>query len=309
MKMASEKAPAPRRDREGQEERDQTAPPAAAAAGRSASHQGRSSERVLSVATPALVGRVGDCSRSRGSDRLGPGTRSVQSAGARSELHLLLAGSGDTGTNEPAAGVPWFRDRGAIRSARPRLAARDERHVPLRRVGHAWSRWTSPDARPARAPGARARIRASTSSSRARPSSSAPAAASRGDWGDPIRRAAIEARLHGGSLPVEASAAQGWSVVEQVLVHEQLGQSTGGLWSYIPGAYNVLIHADAEQRRRYLDPSLRGERSGSYAITEDGAGSDARTLRRDGRPRRGDRRLRPQRREVVRDRAPTTPTS
>ena len=67
--------------------------------------------------------------------------------------------------------------------------------------------------------------------------------------------------------------------MEQVLVHEQLGQSTGGLWSYIPGAYNVLLHADAEQRRRYLEPSLRGERSGSYAITEDGAGSDARTLR------------------------------
>ncbi len=97
-------------------------------------------------------------------------------------------------------------------------------------------------------------------------------------WGDPIRRAAIAARLHGGSLPVEAGG-QGWSVLEQVLVHEQLGQSTGGLWSYIPGAYNVLLHADPEQRRRYLEPSLRGERSGSYAITEDGAGSDARTLR------------------------------
>ena len=69
-------------------------------------------------------------------------------------------------------------------------------------------------------------------------------------------------------------------MLEQVLVHEQLGQSTGGLWSYIPGAYNVLLHADPEQRRRYLDPSLRGERSGSYAITEDGAGSDARTLAR-----------------------------
>ena len=98
------------------------------------------------------------------------------------------------------------------------------------------------------------------------------------DWGNPIRRAAIDARLHGGSLPVEAGG-QGWTVVEQVLVHEQLGQSTGGLWSYIPGAYNVLLHADAEQRRRYLEPSLRGERSGSYAITEDGAGSDARELR------------------------------
>ena len=98
------------------------------------------------------------------------------------------------------------------------------------------------------------------------------------EWGAPIRAAAIEARLHGGSLPVEVGG-QGWSVLEQVIVHEQLGQVTGGLWSYIPGAYNVLVHADADQRRRYLEPALRGERSGSYAITEDGAGSDARALR------------------------------
>ncbi|MEA2611974.1 MAG: acyl-CoA dehydrogenase [Chloroflexota bacterium] len=97
------------------------------------------------------------------------------------------------------------------------------------------------------------------------------------DWGDPIRRAAIAARLQGGSMP-QSAGGQGWSVLEQVLVHEQFGQSTGGLWSYVPGAYNVLLHADAEQRRRYLDPSLRGERSGSYAVTEDAAGSDARAL-------------------------------
>src|SRR5262249_8284232 len=37
-------------------------------------------------------------------------------------------------------------------------------------------------------------------------------------------------------------------------------------------------HCDPDQRRRYLDPSLRGERNGSYAITEPGAGSDARAL-------------------------------
>jgi alkylation response protein AidB-like acyl-CoA dehydrogenase len=96
-------------------------------------------------------------------------------------------------------------------------------------------------------------------------------------WGDEIRRAAIEARLQGGSFPTGLGG-QGWSVLEQVLVHEQLGQATGGLWSYIPGAYNVLVHCDPEQRRRYLDPSLRGERSGSYAITEVGAGSDARAV-------------------------------
>ncbi len=94
---------------------------------------------------------------------------------------------------------------------------------------------------------------------------------------DTLKRAAIDAGLHGGSLPREVGG-QGWSVLDQVIVHEQLGQATGGLWSFIPGAYNALVHADADQRRRYLGPSLRGDRFGSYAITEPNAGSDARTL-------------------------------
>jgi alkylation response protein AidB-like acyl-CoA dehydrogenase len=94
---------------------------------------------------------------------------------------------------------------------------------------------------------------------------------------DELKRAAIDARLHGGSFP-QRLGGQGWSVLEQVVVHEQLGQATGGLWSFIPGAYNALIHADDAQRRRYLEPSLRGERFGSYAITEPNAGSDARAL-------------------------------
>ena len=92
-----------------------------------------------------------------------------------------------------------------------------------------------------------------------------------------IRDASIDAGLVGGSLP-RGVGGQGWSVLEQVIVHEQLGQSTGGLWSFIPGAYNALVHCSPEQRARYLDPSLRGERFGSYAVTEPGAGSDARAL-------------------------------
>jgi alkylation response protein AidB-like acyl-CoA dehydrogenase len=94
---------------------------------------------------------------------------------------------------------------------------------------------------------------------------------------DDLKRAAIDARLHGGSFPRELGG-QGWTALEQVLVHEQLGQATGGLWSLIPGAYNALVHADVDQRRRYLEPSLRGERFGSYAITEPNAGSDARAI-------------------------------
>jgi acyl-CoA dehydrogenase len=92
-----------------------------------------------------------------------------------------------------------------------------------------------------------------------------------------IRDAAIEAGLVGGSFPLELGG-QGWSMLDGVVVHEQLGQSTGGLWSYIPGAYNALIHCDPDQRRRYLEPSMRGERFGAYAVTEPGAGSDARAL-------------------------------
>ncbi|HLX35340.1 MAG TPA: acyl-CoA dehydrogenase family protein [Candidatus Limnocylindrales bacterium] len=92
-----------------------------------------------------------------------------------------------------------------------------------------------------------------------------------------VRGQAIEAGLAGGELP-ESVGGKGWTTVEQVLVHEQYGQVTGGLWSFIPGAYDVLRHADAAQRRRYLEPSLRGERFGAYAVTEANAGSDARAL-------------------------------
>ena len=95
--------------------------------------------------------------------------------------------------------------------------------------------------------------------------------------GAELRRLAIEAGLAGGELPA-AVGGKGWTAFEQVLVHEQYGQVTGGLWSFVPGAYDVLQHADTGQRRRYLDPSLRGERFGAYAVTEPGAGSDARTL-------------------------------
>jgi acyl-CoA dehydrogenase len=97
------------------------------------------------------------------------------------------------------------------------------------------------------------------------------------EQGRELRRRAIGAGLVGGNLPV-AVGGLGWTAMEQVAVQEQFGQVTGGLWSYLPGAYNVLGLCDADQRRRYLEPSLRGERSGSYAITEPNAGSDPRTL-------------------------------
>ena len=49
-----------------------------------------------------------------------------------------------------------------------------------------------------------------------------------------VKRRAIAANLHGGSFPVTLGG-QGWSALDQVLVHEQFGQVTGGLWGLDPG--------------------------------------------------------------------------
>ncbi len=93
-----------------------------------------------------------------------------------------------------------------------------------------------------------------------------------------IAAEAVAAGLDAGNLPV-AVGGRGWTPIQQVIVHEQLGQVTGGLWSHVPGAYNVLQHCTPEQRVRWLEPSLRGERFGAYAITEATAGSDPRAVR------------------------------
>src|SRR5688572_20905431 len=89
---------------------------------------------------------------------------------------------------------------------------------------------------------------------------------------DGIRTAAVKARLNGGRHRPEHGG-QGWSAVDYVVVHEQLGRNTNGLWWWIPDAYNVLSAATDDQIRRYLTPALRGEAVISYAVTEEHAGS------------------------------------
>ena len=61
--------------------------------------------------------------------------------------------------------------------------------------------------------------------------------------GRELLRTAIAANLHGGTLP-RAVGGQGWTALEGVLAHEQFGQVTGGLWSFIPGAYSALVQCD-----------------------------------------------------------------
>ena len=88
-----------------------------------------------------------------------------------------------------------------------------------------------------------------------------------------VKQAAREARLVGGNHAV-VHGGQGWSAFEQVLVQEELGRNTNGVWWNMGGGYNVLARGTAAQIDRYLLPTLRGERADAYAVTEAAAGSD-----------------------------------
>jgi alkylation response protein AidB-like acyl-CoA dehydrogenase len=63
--------------------------------------------------------------------------------------------------------------------------------------------------------------------------------------------------------------------------------------SFVPFAFggyadNILYASNEEQRARYLIPTIEGERISCFAITEPGAGSDARNIRTTARPDGGD---------------------
>lgn len=93
--------------------------------------------------------------------------------------------------------------------------------------------------------------------------------------GSRLRQRAIEERLWPMNIP-KPMGGLGSSVMEQVIAQEEAGRATNDLWGYVGGPYNALLAGNPEQRRKYLDPAIRGEvaAAAAYAITEPGAGSD-----------------------------------
>lgn len=88
-----------------------------------------------------------------------------------------------------------------------------------------------------------------------------------------IRAAVLEAGLQAINTPAEYGGA-GLSVLEQVVVQDELGKLTNALWDTVWRPANPLAHATPEQRERYLVPAARGERRDAVAISEANAGSD-----------------------------------
>ncbi|HEX3588433.1 MAG TPA: acyl-CoA dehydrogenase family protein [Pseudonocardiaceae bacterium] len=92
-----------------------------------------------------------------------------------------------------------------------------------------------------------------------------------------LQAKAREAGFWGVQTPEEYGG-MGLSAVMTALLEVELGRS------FVPfrfggAADNILFHANDEQRRRYLLPTIEGERLSCFAITEPGAGSDARNIR------------------------------
>jgi acyl-CoA dehydrogenase len=119
-----------------------------------------------------------------------------------------------------------------------------------------------------------------------------------------------EAELAGGELPGGVAAKQaararelglcatnmpaelgggGCSLLQQVLVQEQMGRVTNALgWvASTPPSWLPAV-ASPDQIERYVKPVIRGDREECYAITEEGAGSDVDAIEATARPVKGD---------------------
>jgi acyl-CoA dehydrogenase len=98
-----------------------------------------------------------------------------------------------------------------------------------------------------------------------------------------IREGVLDTGLHAINMPEEWGGA-GLSVLEQVVVQDELGKLTNALWDCVWRPANALRACTPEQRERWLIPDIRGERRDAVAITEADAGSDPQGIRTTATP-------------------------
>lgn len=91
-----------------------------------------------------------------------------------------------------------------------------------------------------------------------------------------LQREAREHGLWGVSTPV-SHGGMGVSLLTQALIHTEYGR-TFVPFEFGGKADNILFQCSDEQAEEYLRPTLEGERISCFAITEPGAGSDARAI-------------------------------
>jgi acyl-CoA dehydrogenase len=78
---------------------------------------------------------------------------------------------------------------------------------------------------------------------------------------------------YGANVP-EDLGGPGLSIYEQTVLWEEFGHASWPFSYLLARPHRILFECSVEQRARYLDPVLRGEREQCFALTEAGAGSD-----------------------------------
>ena len=95
---------------------------------------------------------------------------------------------------------------------------------------------------------------------------------------DAMRQAVVDHGLNGINHSPEHGG-QGCTQLQQVLISEEVGKATGALWAVVWHPAVPLKHGTPEQIRDFLIPSCLGQRRACVAVTEPGAGSDARMIK------------------------------
>ena len=94
-----------------------------------------------------------------------------------------------------------------------------------------------------------------------------------------VQKKAIEAGLYAANIPEEFGGT-GLDTLTWLLYEKELGKANYALhWTGVARPSNILCAGTPEQREKYLDPCVRGEKWDCMAMTEPGAGSDLRGMK------------------------------
>ena len=93
-----------------------------------------------------------------------------------------------------------------------------------------------------------------------------------------VRDAAVKYGLSAINIKKEFGG-QGFNVLQQMLVHEEIGRASNGLFALLPFPHVPLQQGTKEQIDNYLRPMCEGRIRSAFLVTEEGAGSDPRQVK------------------------------
>jgi acyl-CoA dehydrogenase len=95
--------------------------------------------------------------------------------------------------------------------------------------------------------------------------------------GNAIKEKAKALGLYAANMP-ESVGGGGLDVMSQMLFERELGKANWAVQKFVGRPSYILMAAKDEQVEKYLLPTVRGEKSEVFALTEPGAGSDAMSI-------------------------------